>query len=279
MYNIRLVTEKTEAYKGYMSEDIFAGFNTTDNRFLLTADDGKKTVGVCVFDAAAVTRIVEIGITADCQKRKKLRRAFLHAVIGICEKLKAKVLTISLYDEDDFSEWEEVLDETRFELDSRSEFYRFRLKSLFDNAAIEKLKSKDGVTLLEDISSDRCREIDTFLKETGIYRGFDIEEVRRDFSSVYIEDDEIKGLLLISYIRNGICVEYAYTSGDDISILPGLIKCSVNAVADDDVLYGGAVGELVCINKESSDIFLKLLPKCEKFGEQRTYYTVIGEES
>ncbi len=275
MYDIRLVTDDVKLYKGYISPDIYAGFSNMSNRFLLAGFDEGKAVGICVFDAAPVTGIVDVGITADCKNRNKLRRGFIRTMLGICENLHAKVLTLSLYDDDDFSEWEKVLEEYRFEMDEETKFYRFKIDSIYENPRFMKLKKNRNAVLLEKAGADQIREIDSFLKESGMFAGLTDERIRKDLSSVYIEKDKIEGVLLISDIPDGICVEYVYVSDRDSQMLAAMVGKTVNAIANDRNLTETAVGELACVNKSSVKLFLKLFPEYEKLGEQRTYFTAI----
>lgn len=276
MYDVRLITDDMEAYRGYISPDIYDGFSSMSNRFLAAAYDGGRTAGVCVFDAANVTSIAEVSITGDCRDRKLLRRDLLRFVLGICEKLQAEVVTLSLYDEDDFDEWEPVLDEFRFELDEQTEFYRFMIDSLYKSPLIAKLKNSKSVVPYEEADDKLIGEFDEYLKDAGLFEDLTHDRIRRDLSSVYIRDGRIEGVLLISNITDGICVEYAYVSGHDANGLAGLIHRTVNAIAADRTLSETAVGELACINERSDKLFLKMLPDHEKLGEQRTYYTVLA---
>ena len=275
MYNLSLITENIKSYKGYISPDILPGFKTAGNRFLLAADDGKKTVGVCVFDAAPVTRIVEVNVTADCRKRQELYGAFLRMVIGICENLKAKAVTISLYDEDDFRGWEQVLDDHRFDLDKACVFYRFKLGSAMDNPRIQGLKAKTPAKLFDELRMHNLKEVETYLKEYGIYNSLDIDRIRIDLSSIYIGKDGVDGVLLVSDIPDGISVDFMYSVGDSPEIFAGLIKSTAEAVKKDKKLTKDSVGELACLTNESSRLFTKLFSEYEKIGEQLTYYTVL----
>jgi hypothetical protein len=275
MYDVRLITDDIEAYRGYMSPDIYAGFESAGNRYMLAAYDEGRTVGVCVFDAAVVTRIVDIGITADCRDRIMLRRDLLFGMLGICERLHVQVLSLSLYDEDDFEEWETVLDEFRFELDETTMFYRFKLDSMYDSLLFARLKRNDKIVPLDEADDKQIEEIDTYLREEGLFTDLTHDRIRRDLSSACIEKGRIEGLLLISDIPDGICVEYAYVNSNESYMFSGLIRRTVDAIAADASIPSDAIGELACINGASNKLFFKLFPEYELLGEQRTYYTAI----
>ncbi|SCY72306.1 hypothetical protein SAMN02910292_02646 [Lachnospiraceae bacterium XBB2008] len=275
MFDVRLITDDTAAYKGYISRDIYKGFLSTANRYLLAAYDEGRTVGVCVFDASTVTRIVDIGITADCRDRNVLRRDFLLSMLGICENLHAQVLTISLYDEDGFEEWEQVLDEFRFGLDETTMFYRFKISDLRDLPISAKQDKSDRIIMLEQANAKQIEEIDKRLKEGEMFADLTHERIRRDLSSALIKNGKIDGVLLVSDIPGGICVEYAYVDSKESFMLVSMIRRTIDAIAHDASIPSDAVGELACIGGSSNKLFLKLFPECELLGEQRTYYTAI----
>ena len=259
--------------KNYIPEDTLLGFVTQENRFALCAVIDDELCGVGVFDAQNAAEILDIHVLPEW--RGRLEQKILHAIVLICERLKCRGIVFTVYDGED--EWEEMLSAEGFEEERTVTLYETLLSSVLENKLFHKAKEGKHVLSLKEVSDPMKKSFSNILIQKHRYDRFMSPLFDGELSTVYLENDNIAGCVLLSVSEEeGITIEYVDTlETSDQTAGMELVTATVRKLRDRyaDVKEDPKV-YLLAMNPMVDSFVKKILPEAEAVQKCRTYVSV-----
>ena len=204
-----LYKEEAKFLKGFVPEDILEGFFDGTNRYAICLTKENKLCGMGVFDVGSILEIVDISV--DPEYRGRLEAKVVDAILKIFGELPCEAVRMDIYDTPDDEETERVLKANGFLQTGYVSLYRFPMSDLYDNLRFCLVTSYEGVISLAEASERQKKSFSNMLIKNGLFEGFLREDIDGEISTVYIQDGDIMGCVLITIPDEAsFYVEYIY---------------------------------------------------------------------
>ncbi len=196
----------------YIDPEVLRSFQKSVSTYALCAVEDGKICGVGILDAKKAAQLYDLTILPEYEE--ELRPALLHEMVALCDALHCDGIVREVYDAEDPRLWDELLRAEGFTHESTSTLYRFDIRSISEDSPLSRPASSGSIVPLSSASPAERRLFANRLVKRGEYDNFMDPDNSLDYSTIYLQDGEIAGCILVRFLENDdFSIEYAYTKG------------------------------------------------------------------
>lgn len=268
---------EAEVVKNFIPEEILAGFSEESARYALCAVSENRVLGVAVFDAGPWADIQCIHALPEV--REEVCRSLLSGLEGLLEHLGSNGIVFEIYEDDDLTFWEPVMDEMWFLKDQETFIYRIPLAVAAENPVLTRARKGKNIISLKEATDSMRRSFGNKLIQRDRFEHFMDGDYEGELSALCIsEDREIEGCLLVSDLgmKEGFSIAYANTDdcGDKLALMKMIRFTLDEALAHYDIKGENPMIYVTAMNDISDSITHKLFPDAEIYDHCKTYVWV-----
>ncbi len=198
--------------RNFIDEETFRAFSTNPALYAVCAVENNTVCGVGIVEANKAAQLHELNILPEYEER--LLPSLFHEMVALCDALHCDGIVREVYDAEGPGLWENVLTAEGFTHEETSTLYRFDLRDIDKGSPLAHPVRSDAVTTLSQTSPAERRHFSNRLAKNMEYDHFMDPGNSEDYSTVWIQDGEIAGCVLVRFLENDdFSIEYACTKG------------------------------------------------------------------